>query len=298
MTDPLRPGRLHRWISGSRSGLSASPSCRSVRSYGARLKPEAVAAHLRLADLYRGQGNERKAAEQCQAAGFVAGGAWMILGPFDNADGSALDTAYPPEQEVDFARECPGKTGTIRWFRYAGRRTDGFVDLASALKPNEWTVAYAATQVDSPEARDVQLRIGTDDEAKVWLNGNLVLNSRAPRFAGIVRHRVGTSAGRQKRDPGEELQSHGILGLLPARDGCSREALHRSVFFLRGPMRVKCQATRPPGPWRVVLRTANRRGPGSRAPGPRIISSIERTGAVLRRQCGITSPGGRSRCRR
>jgi len=151
----------------------------------ARLKPEAVTPHLRLADLYGKQGNEQKAAEQCQAAGFVAGSAWMLMGPFDNANGSALDTAYPPEQEIDFAKECAGKTGTIRWFRHAGKRTDGFVELASILKPNEWTVAYAATHVDSPEARDVQFHIGTDDEAKVWLNGNLVLNSRVPRFAGI-----------------------------------------------------------------------------------------------------------------
>jgi hypothetical protein len=159
----------------------------AIRSYeeAARLKPEAVAPHLRLADLYGKQGNEQQAAEQCRAAGFVSDRAWMIVGPFDNANGSALDTAYAPEQEVDFAKQCAGKTGTIRWFRHTGKRTDGFVDLASVLKPNEWTVAYAATHVDSPEARDVQLRIGTDDEAKVWLNGNLVLNSRVPRFAAI-----------------------------------------------------------------------------------------------------------------
>jgi len=159
----------------------------AIRSYeeAARLKPEAVTAYLRLADLYRKQGNEQKVSEQCRAAGFVGGSAWMIIGPFDHANGSALDTAYPPEQEVDFTKECAGKAGTIRWFRHTGQRTDGFVDLASVLKPNEWTVAYAATQVDSAEARDVQLRIGTDDEAKVWLNGNLVLNSRVPRFAAI-----------------------------------------------------------------------------------------------------------------
>jgi carboxyl-terminal processing protease len=163
------------------------PLSEAIRSYkeAARLNPGAVAAHLRLADLYRWQGDEQKAAEQCQAAGFAGGHAWMIIGPFDNANGSGLDTEYPPEQEVDFTKECTGKTGSIRWFRHAGRRTDGFVDLASVLKPNEWSIAYAATQVDSPAARDVQLRIGTDDEAKVWLNGNLVLNSRVPRFAAI-----------------------------------------------------------------------------------------------------------------
>jgi hypothetical protein len=150
-----------------------------------KLEPHAVAVHLKMADLYRQQGDEQKASEHYQATGFVDNSAWMIIGPFDNADGAALDKPYMPEREVDFAQECEGKTGAVRWLKPANSRMDGFVDLVPVLKPSEWTVAYAATQMYSPEARNVQFRIGSDDEVKVWLNGNVVLDSNVPRFAAI-----------------------------------------------------------------------------------------------------------------
>jgi carboxyl-terminal processing protease len=157
----------------------------AVRSYeeALRIQPHALAAHLRFVDLYREQGDERKAAEHYQAIGFVDGSAWRLVGPFDNAEGTALDTPYVPEQGVDFAQEYEGKTGTVRWLAYAGQQRNGFIDFGSTLRPNQWTVGYAATRVDAPEARDVQLRIGSDDEVKIWLNGNVVLDSNVPRFA-------------------------------------------------------------------------------------------------------------------
>jgi carboxyl-terminal processing protease len=157
----------------------------AVRAYeeALRVQPDAAAAHLRFVDLYREQGDERKAAEHYQAIGFIDGSAWRLIGPFDNAKGTALDTPYAPEQGRDFAREYAGKSGVVRWIQCADQQRNGFVDFGSALRPNQWTVAYAATRVDSPAARDVQLRIGSDDEVKVWLNGNVVLNSNVPRYA-------------------------------------------------------------------------------------------------------------------
>jgi hypothetical protein len=70
------------------------------------------------------------------------------------------------EQEWDFAKEYTGETGTVRWFLYPSWRSNGFVDFASALRPSEWTVAYAATRVESPQAHDVQLRIGSGLKSK------------------------------------------------------------------------------------------------------------------------------------
>jgi tetratricopeptide (TPR) repeat protein len=159
----------------------------AIRSYkeALELPPDAAKAHLRLASLYREQGSEQKVLEHYRATGVVDSTAWMILGPFDHAHGAAWDTPYLPDQEVDFAKEYAGKTGTVKWFRYPGQQTRAFVDLASILKPNEWTTAYAATYVYSPGARNVQLRVGSDDEVKVWLNGSLVLNSNIPRLAAV-----------------------------------------------------------------------------------------------------------------
>ena len=62
------------------------------------------------------------------------------------------------------------------------------VDLALLLEPDEWTIAYAATYVHSPDARNAQFRIGTishDEGIKVWLNKKLVLNKSITNSIGI-----------------------------------------------------------------------------------------------------------------
>ncbi len=63
------------------------------------------------------------------------------------------------------------------------KQKDGFVNLAEYLNHNEWTVAYACAYMDSPEARQVQFRTGSDDDLKVWLNGQLVLGKNIGRYA-------------------------------------------------------------------------------------------------------------------
>jgi hypothetical protein len=107
----------------------------------------------------------------------------MLIGPFDNADGAGFETRYPPEKEIDFAKEYAGKEAGVKWFRPARGRMDGFVDLAALLGRIDWAVAYAATSVHSPEARKMELRVGSDDDVKVWLNGELVLSRSTDRAA-------------------------------------------------------------------------------------------------------------------
>jgi hypothetical protein len=146
-------------------------------------EPKAVTLHLRLADLYRQQGNEEEAQKHHKATGLLDDDAWMIIGPFDNTNGAGFETQYPPEEETDFTKEYAGKERHVKWFRPKGGQMDGFVDLASLLGRVNWAVAYAATCVQSPETREVQLRIGSDDDVKVWLNGELVLSRNVDRPA-------------------------------------------------------------------------------------------------------------------
>ena len=147
-------------------------------------EPNSVTIHLILADLYGQQGNEEKSRKHYNATGFLDD-AWMIIGPFDNTDGSGFNTEYPPEKEMDLAREYPGKEGNVKCFRPERGRTDGFVDLAALLGRVNWAVAYAVTSVQSPEAREVRLRIGSDDDVKVWLNSQLALSKNVARYAAM-----------------------------------------------------------------------------------------------------------------
>ncbi len=146
-------------------------------------EPDAVAVHLKLAELYRQQGNEAESRKHYNATGFLDDDAWMIIGPFDNTAGNGFNSEYPPEKEMDFTGEYAGNEGSVKWFKPKRGRIDGFVDLAALLGRVNWAVAYAATSVQSPETRQVQLRIGSDDDIKVWLNGELVLSRNVDRPA-------------------------------------------------------------------------------------------------------------------
>ncbi len=115
--------------------------------------------------------------------GWLPTDAWMLIGPFDNANGAGFETPYSPEKEIDFAREYAGKEVGVKWFRPARGRMDGLVDLAALLGRMDWVVAYAATTVPSSQARKMELRVGSDDDVKVWLNGELVLSRSEDRAA-------------------------------------------------------------------------------------------------------------------
>jgi len=124
-----------------------------------------------------------KAALPRPSGGWIESNAWTIIGPFDNADGAGFDTPYAPEKEIDFSKEYTGKEGRAKWFKPTRTRADGLIDLAALLGPKDWAVAYAATSVQSPEARKMELRVGSDDDVKAWLNGEPVLSRSADRAA-------------------------------------------------------------------------------------------------------------------
>jgi len=127
------------------------------------------------------------------AAGYLDDDAWMIIGPFDNRNDSGFEEQYPPEKEIDFAKEYKGIGGKVKWFQPVSKQKDGFVNLAEHLSPNKWAVAYAAAYVHSPEARQVQFRTGSDDDLKVWLNGQLILNRNIGRYASKDQDKVSAS---------------------------------------------------------------------------------------------------------
>ncbi|MBN1918519.1 MAG: DUF2961 domain-containing protein [Verrucomicrobia bacterium] len=105
---------------------------------------------------------------------------WLILGPFDNADGAGHAEAYAPEERLDFTGENQVVGGTARW-KPVKARGDGCIDLDRPFKPNSWVVAYAAIEVVSPEECDTELLAGSDDGIKIWLNGELVHDNFAVR---------------------------------------------------------------------------------------------------------------------
>ena len=107
---------------------------------------------------------------------------WYLLGPFPNPEneeapehspGKGFDTVYPPEKELNFTKTYQGAEGKpIKWVLVADASSG--IDFNPLFQPNEWVVVYGATNVYSPQARDVNFQVGSDDGIKVWLNGELI----------------------------------------------------------------------------------------------------------------------------
>jgi hypothetical protein len=100
---------------------------------------------------------------------------WQLVAPFDNVDKKGLAAVYPPERELNLAAMYEGKEGQkIGWVAHTTNSDYGVVDLAKALGPFKGSVAYAVTEFQSAAERQVDLRLGTPNSWKVWLNGELV----------------------------------------------------------------------------------------------------------------------------
>jgi len=100
---------------------------------------------------------------------------WKLIAPFDNTAGKGFAVAYPPEKELDFAKEYEGKEGIkAAWVETTTDDEYGIVDLAKVLTPFKGAVAYAVAEFDSDAEKAVDLRLGTPNSWKVWLNGKLL----------------------------------------------------------------------------------------------------------------------------
>jgi hypothetical protein len=99
---------------------------------------------------------------------------WILIASFDNAGMKGFDAANPPEAGVDLKAKPAGKGGVpVRFVEHATADPLGLVDLNAALGKEMGATAYAYAVVESPDERAVELRVGTNNAAKLFLNGAL-----------------------------------------------------------------------------------------------------------------------------
>ncbi len=115
---------------------------------------------------------------------------WLVLGTFDNQDGSGFDRPYVDPGIT--AVRAGARVGEQQWAAFDDRlycrNYDDYNDLYCYFQhrvgqPAERTVAYAHVYVFSPSARKFQLRVGSNDGFKTWVNGTLVASVRYRRQA-------------------------------------------------------------------------------------------------------------------
>lgn len=109
--------------------------------------------------------------------GFVS--AWQVVGPFDNRKEVGFNTAYKPETDYvqtgseNLKATYPGKAEGAQagWQPASTEKPDGTVDLNPIMLNEKGAVVYAYTVVESPVDVKCQVRYGTPNANKLWVNG-------------------------------------------------------------------------------------------------------------------------------
>ena len=143
---------------------------------------EASARYLSL-EYYASLGDEETMEQELKATGTPRESDWWIIGPFENDNG--FQQRFPPEKRIDLTKSYKGKGRKIQWRQARDSVLEGYVDLQEILDPDMWTVAYGFLSFDCPTARQAQLRIGTNEATKMWLNGEEIWARNIRRDASL-----------------------------------------------------------------------------------------------------------------
>jgi hypothetical protein len=113
---------------------------------------------------------------------------WLLLAPIQlesDADGAiAINKSQIPDEGM--IKPKPGDKVTVGGKELTWKKvksSDYLIDLNSILnQQTEKTVGYAVAYVKSEEDQDnVQLKMGSNDQGKVYLNGKVLLKTSEPR---------------------------------------------------------------------------------------------------------------------
>lgn len=99
---------------------------------------------------------------------------WSVIGPFDNTEREGFARVYPPEESVDLAAEHDGKGRKVKWRAFTSEDEYGLVDMNSALEMKKEVTAYAFAEFEAEKAGPAELRLGSKNAWKVWVNGRFV----------------------------------------------------------------------------------------------------------------------------
>lgn len=98
---------------------------------------------------------------------------WQLIGPFDNTAKKGFEVAYPPESEIKLDAKYAGQKGEVTWAKYMTDDKYGLVDLSKWTAPQKGSVTYAYTEFTSDKDQTVDVRFGTPNAYKIWINGEL-----------------------------------------------------------------------------------------------------------------------------
>jgi uncharacterized protein (DUF362 family) len=113
---------------------------------------------------------------------------WLVNG-FHDEYGADLDYNYLVDPEADIAPVAGQSQGGRTWTIFSD--IDDYMDLQSYFDGGATNgVTYAFTRILADQAMSVNLRFGSDDGIKIWLNGNLVYTNAETGTWSIIQQSV------------------------------------------------------------------------------------------------------------
>ncbi len=121
---------------------------------------------------------------------------FYMIGPFAGRSMTdALERTFGPEKSPF----RPGDVfGEVRWQVLPANAT-GYFDLAAAHGPRAaQSASYLYLEIESPTEQAADILLGSDDGARLWLNGEQVFETRATRAAAPQQERIAVRLHRGK----------------------------------------------------------------------------------------------------
>ncbi len=108
---------------------------------------------------------------------------WRVIGPFATKGTDPGACIFPPQDEIDFDAEYPGKGNICRWRKVTDPgpvsiQPTGWVDVKYAYMDN--TATFALTHVTVAEDTPVAFHMRGNDDVTLYVNGDLVQGLRWP----------------------------------------------------------------------------------------------------------------------
>jgi len=147
---------------------------------------EALASFVR-ANIHQVRGDLEAVANEYQDMGVPLETDWMVLGPFAANKFSGFEHPFPPEKEIKLDATYQGAKGETKWRGADDAHFDGYMNLQTVFNYSYWTAGYALTYAFCPEERKVQIRVGTDETFKLWLNDELIFQRFSKDDAAVDR---------------------------------------------------------------------------------------------------------------
>lgn len=115
---------------------------------------------------------------------------WQFAGPFDNINGSGFNKLYGPVDEVNAGKGFLSYNNTaIDWFTPTVTNGHGWV-FVGTLFPTQTAVGYMQTFVESPDDREVTVRLGGAGAFKLWVNDKELISEPVEKVTELDYYNV------------------------------------------------------------------------------------------------------------